>query len=577
MQLKIWHKIMIGIAIPSFIALTGGLLTYGYIKDVKNKQAFVQIADDLKEHILEIRRNERNFLHYKNADYQLYLRNAILVFTTSIKNISPQTIEEIGEEDFLQLDKSIQTYSTLIDDLYENYQQETKVVEQVREEGRKLEDFIAKGKHTKELSMSFILNLRLLEKNYMLFRNRESFLKLNNALSELKDLTPFCYECASYIESIHNLFKTHEKSDSMINNLQTAGDNIEKVTGEIASREREQINSFLTLTQGLLLVGLALLCTLGPMFVYKTASYIATPIKRLADITKKISDGDITLRAPLKEHDETHSLAMSFNTMLDDLQWTQESLGKSLSLLHEKQAQLLESEKLASLGILTAGVAHELTNPLNNISMIAQTYTELYDKLSEEDRTGFMKKIEDETERIKEIVKNLLNFSKPKEANFKETDINPVIQNTLKLVQNMLNVSNINTKLNLVNGIPHVFIDEHQIQQVFVNLITNAVQAMPPKGELSIMTRYNKNNDSVEICFKDTGKGIPPEFLPHIFDPFFSTKGVEGTGLGLSVSYGIIKKHKGDIRVSSKVGVGTTFTIELPIYNKIKEERNEPT
>ncbi len=566
MNLKIWHKMIIGISIPSFIALLGGLLTYGYINDVKDRQGFVQIADDLKEQVLDVRRNEKNFIHYKNAETFNNLHNTISILTHSIDSIPPEIVETIGKDYFPPLRKSVQTYTGLIDNLNNNFQQEIEVTEKVREKGRKLEIFVETRKHATELSTRFIFELRLLEKNYMLFRDKNSSNKLNSALSQLKNIIPFCFECVPYIEAIHNLFATYEKNDSMVNDLQVTGDKLEEITNRIAGSERQKVSSFLTLTQRLLLAALGLLCTLGPFFVYKTAGYIVAPIKRLAEITKKISDGDITLRAPLKEHDETYSLAVSFNTMLDDLQFTQESLGKSLSLLHEKEAQLGESKKLASLGVLTAGVAHELTNPLNNISMIAQTYAEMYDKLSREDRIKFMNKVEEETERIKEIVKNLLNFSKPKEANLKEADINTVVQNTLRLVQNMLDVSNINTNLSLEDGVPHVFIDENQIQQVFVNLITNAVQAMSPKGELSIVTRYNKNNDSVEIYFKDTGKGILPEFLPHIFDPFFSTKGVEGTGLGLSVSYGIIKKHKGNISVESKVEVGTTFTIELPVY-----------
>jgi signal transduction histidine kinase len=109
-----------------------------------------------------------------------------------------------------------------------------------------------------------------------------------------------------------------------------------------------------------------------------------------------------------------------------------------------------------------------------------------------------------------------------------------------------------------------VLVDEHQVQQVLVNLVTNAVQAMNGGGKLVISSRHGKGGGSVEIAVADTGKGIPPEFLPHVFDPFFSTKGEGGTGLGLSVSYGIIKNHKGDIRVESKPGVGTTFTLELP-------------
>jgi signal transduction histidine kinase len=170
-----------------------------------------------------------------------------------------------------------------------------------------------------------------------------------------------------------------------------------------------------------------------------------------------------------------------------------------------------------------------------------------------------------ETERIRKIVKNLLDFSKPKDANPTEADISTVIQKTLTLVQNMIDVQNIETVVRLEEGLPRLFIDEHQVQQVLVNLITNAVQAMSAGGRLFIASRAGRGGDSVEITVKDTGKGIQPEFLTHIFDPFFSTKGEGGTGLGLSVSYGIIRNHRGDIRVESKPGVGTTFTVELPI------------
>ncbi|MCK5139848.1 MAG: hypothetical protein KAQ85_08410, partial [Thermodesulfovibrionia bacterium] len=253
MELKIWHKMIIGISIPSFIAVLGGVLTYGYINDVKNRQGIVQIADDLKENVLEIRRNEKNFLHYKATEYLKYLHDALSAFTASINRIPPETVEDIGKEDFSLLNNSVQTYTKLIDTLFKNYQKEIKVTENVRAEGRKLETFVAKGKHAKELSTSFILHLRLLEKNYMLFRDNQSFNKLNSRLSELKNITPFCYECIPYVEALHNLFKTYIKSDMMVSELQVTGDNLEKVTGEIATRERQKIHSFLTLTQRLLL------------------------------------------------------------------------------------------------------------------------------------------------------------------------------------------------------------------------------------------------------------------------------------------------------------------------------------
>jgi len=229
---------------------------------------------------------------------------------------------------------------------------------------------------------------------------------------------------------------------------------------------------------------------------------------------------------------------------------------------------LREIEKLASLGILTAGVAHELTNPVNNISMIAQNFIEYYDYMKKENKLDLMKKVEHETERIGEIVNNLLDFSKPKAAYLKESDINETVREALKLMQNTLDISNIETNISLAEGLPCVNIDDHQIEQVLVNLILNAVQATGPGGWIFLKTMSSENGEMVKVEISDTGKGISPEFLPHIFDPFFSTKGVGGTGLGLSVSYGIIKNHNGNIKVESTVGAGTTFTIELPVYEK---------
>ncbi len=562
---------IIGIAIPSLIVLAGSLLTYEYIKNVRDRQSYVQIADDLKGHVLEVRRNEKNFLLHKGEEYYRYCQDAANTLTDLLDNISPEIVREIGKEDFLLLKQSAQTYSRLIYDLYLHYQREAGVVEKVRAEGRELETLIAAGKHTGELSTDFIFNLRLLEKNYMLFRDKVSFEKLDTALTQIKNIVPVCYECLPYIEAVQNLFAVYKKSDTMVADLQSAGNSLEDISGKITAGERQKISAFITRTLRLLLAASVLLCILGPFLVYKTANYIVAPIKRLAAITRKIAEGAIPLRAPIREHDETFTLARSFNTMLDHLQLTHESLEHSMDLLREKQALLVEAEKLASLGILTAGVAHELTNPLNNISMMVQTYVELYDKLERGKRIGFMIDIDKEVERIRKIVQNLLSFSKPKKADLKEGDINVVIMSALALVQNMLHVSNIDTEMDLAEDLPAVFVDENQLQQVLVNLITNAVQAMSPGGKLTIATK-SAGRDTVEINISDTGKGIQPEFMSHLFDPFFTTKGVGGTGLGLSVSYGIIRNHNGNISVKSEAESGSTFTIELPVYKGEKRE-----
>ncbi len=567
MNLKIWHKMIIGISIPSLIALIGSLLTYGYINDVKNRHGFVQIADDLRGHVLEVRRNEKNFLLHKNAGYYKYFQDAIALLNNSIKRIYSKTVEEIAKEDFSALGDSIQTYSGLMEDLYKDYQQETDVVEKVREEGRKLEAFVTTGKHARELTLSFVLNLRRWEKNYMLFRDKNSFDKLDSTLSELKNITPFCFDCAEYIEAIHNLFSTYRKIDAKVSDLQDIGNKLEEITNKIADGERQKVNSFFTHTQRLLLIALALLCTLGPLFVYKTASYIVAPIKRLAEITRKISEGDLSLRAPLKEHDETYSLALSFNTMLDHLQLTQESLEKSLELLHEKQK---ESEKRVSLGFLVSGVAHELNNPLNNISLTAETMREDLNELSHEELVEYIQDILSQCERAQQIVENLLDFAGARKTSHKKKlDVIRVVNESIHLIANQLKMNNIDLHVNIPNSVLYLKGNRSKLEEVFINIIVNAIQAMKEAGTLAIDVKPDVDNKNVLIKISDTGDGIPEEDLKNIFEPFFTTKPTgEGTGLGLSVAQSLVMEHKGEISVESKIGAGTTFTIKLPLYRE---------
>jgi len=565
MQLKIWHKMIIGISIPALITVAGSLMTYEYINDVKIRQQFVQIADDLKEHVLEVRRNEKNFFIHKDPQYYNYFQNSMSVLRNSLTDISPGISNEIGEGNISQLRSSLNNFASITDELYGQYQQETSYVEKVREKGRKLEAYAAARRGNEEHLVNFILNLRRMEKNYMLFRDRNSFYVLDRTLTEVKKMLPSCLECAAYTEAIYDLSDSYKKSALLINELQIIGDRFEKITYRNAWLERQKINGFLDRTHNLLFMALILLCTIGPLLVYKTASYIVAPINRLADITKRIAEGDMNLRAPLKEHDETYTLAQSFNKMLDQLQLSQESLERSLELLHEKH---IEAEKRASLGFLISGVTHELNNPLNNISLTAETMKEDLKELSHEELQECIQDILSQSERAKHIIEDLLDFGgRRKSSTMEKLDIINVLEESVNLVANEIRVSNINLKMDLsanpflING------NRVKLEEVFVNLFINAIQAMKDSGTLTITAAPDADNSWISITVNDTGKGIQKEDLRNIFEPFFTTKEVgEGTGLGLSVTHGIINIHKGEISVESEPGVGTTFTIKLPCY-----------
>jgi signal transduction histidine kinase len=419
-----------------------------------------------------------------------------------------------------------------------------------------------------DLNASF-LEMRLSEKNYFIYQKQDFLLDIKEKIvsseqlldSAGKDIIRAVGEnnflsLESHLKHYSDVVNEVQKSspnDAYLNaRFRVEGKKLREFSTTITRLERKGVNDIISGSKSVLFYSFCAILICAVIVSHLISQKLLRSLREIEKLAKSISNGNFNKIEGKILNDEFGSVMAAINSMSEELR-------------HREEA-LVQSKKLASLGILTAGVAHELTNPLNNISMIAQTYTELYDELDKFQKIDFMSKIESETERIKEIIKNLLDFSKPKEVNLKETDIDTVMQKTLNLMQNMLDISNIETKLNFVRGLPLVLIDEYQILQVLVNLITNAVQSMQGGGTLFMATRLGSGGDAVEISVMDTGKGIPPEFLPHIFDPFFSTKGEGGTGLGLSVSYGIIRKHNGDIRVESKVGVGTTFTIELPVY-----------
>jgi len=230
------------------------------------------------------------------------------------------------------------------------------------------------------------------------------------------------------------------------------------------------------------------------------------------------------------------------------------------------ESQLAQADKLSSIGLLAAGVAHEINTPLAVISSYAQMLSK---QLKGEPRlTPVLDKITQQSFRAAEIANGLLNFSRTSTTEFRETNLNQVIRDTLSLLEHQFKTAQIAVALDLAEGLPPINGNAGKLQQVFLNLLLNAKEAMPDGGRLRVSTHVNGH---VEAVVTDSGSGIAPEHLKRIYDPFFTTKTTpkpgdrRGTGLGLSVSYGIIQEHAGKIQVQSAVGSGTTFHLEFPL------------
>jgi two-component system, NtrC family, sensor kinase len=429
------------------------------------------------------------------------------------------------------------------------------------------------------LNASF-LQIRLSEKNYFLYKDDSEFLRIKKDIQESyltiesmradiiraigdENFERLQLNLRRYEEAVAEMARPDRNrrgTEEMETTVREAGRTLRLFSDRMVRVERQEVNSIISASKRTLLSFFGLVIFVAIMSSYLFFSRMFKNLQRIERTANSISEGNFTEIKGKIPKNELGSAMAAINAMCEELKTGHE--------------QLIQSRKLASLGTLTAGVAHELGNPLNNISMVAQTYLELHDHLSEADKVDYVKTVLDESERIRRIVQDLLDFSRTKERDFGVFDINDVMRSSLKLVQNMLNVSGIVTKLELQEGLPLVFIDENKIREVLVNLLTNAIYAMSAGDTVFLRTNLAEDKSHVIIEIEDTGKGIPPEFLARIFDPFFSTKGTEGTGLGLSISYGIVKKHKGTIDVKSTVGVGTTFTITLPV-DTTKEGKNE--
>jgi signal transduction histidine kinase len=310
--------------------------------------------------------------------------------------------------------------------------------------------------------------------------------------------------------------------------------------------------------------------------------YVINPIRTFAKGAEDISAGDYDQQINISTTDEIGQLAKAFNKMAINIKKSHkeiknkaDELEKANLNLKETQAQLIQAGKLSAIGQLAAGVAHELNNPLGVIMGFAQYLIrkisgKRLDETTAEDMTFYVKRLtqmEQASKRCKTIVENLLKFSRVSKDQLKPLNLNHVLKETLLFTKHQLEISKVQVKLELASNLPLVNGNNHQLQQVFTNIIINAQQATAEGGTL--LLKSFAQNGYVEMQFTDTGCGIEPEHIGKVFDPFFTTKEVgHGTGLGLSVSYGIIRNLGGEIIVKSVLGQGSTFSIRLPSVAK---------
>ena len=334
---------------------------------------------------------------------------------------------------------------------------------------------------------------------------------------------------------------------------------------QMLAQERQYVNHLVGRSRTYQIVSLAGILVLSVVTALFLVLNVNRPLKSIENAIHKISHGDYANIPALSTGDEFESLVVSLNQMITEL--------------NRRSEQLIQTKKLASLGTLTSGVAHELNNPLNNISTSVQILLEELEETDLEYKKELLTNTEKLVDRARDIVRALLEFSRERPFKLKRVRFKELVDNTIKLIKGDL-PADVEIQMEISDQIQGN-VAPRRIQQVLLNLILNGVQAMEHGGTLKITAMEQKEKNIFCIQVQDTGKGIPEEDLPKIFDPFFTTRDVsaspqqdspthsivdqQGTGLGLSICHGIVKQHGGRIEVKSKLGEGTTFSICLPL------------
>ncbi|GAB4411994.1 MAG: ATP-binding protein [Thermodesulfovibrionales bacterium] len=425
----------------------------------------------------------------------------------------------------------------------------------------KMQSLVLSGERVSEL-IDTILEVRRYEKNYFLYGKEEDFMELSLYLDRLKTLisenkkdielfsdkelpSAFEKDIRGYEAAFSRLRNKNGEVNYLEGVIRNKGRDIVKKAEALSDIKKERIGKVLLVSRNILTFSIVFLVSAGFIagaFFYRS---FARPLMLFEKHMKKIAEGEYSFIPVLSQDREMLSLSKAFNRMLVELEL--------------RQSHLIRTEKLASLGTLLFGVAHELNNPLNNISTSCQILREEIETADPEFKKELLSQIESETDRARDIVRSILDYSKT--GTREVVNISNLVREAIKFIK-----AEVPPKVELALEIPEditVEADPQQLKQVFLNLIKNSIEAMDGEGKVTISAKHH--DPHIEIRVTDTGKGMSQEVLSKIFDPFFTTKeGRKGYGLGLFVTHNIIKEHGGTIDVQSSPGHGTTFLIRLP-------------
>lgn len=405
--------------------------------------------------------------------------------------------------------------------------------------GTNLEDAVQSANNAKNILSDNLKKVTIIlspEKTATIVQHLDKYRELLQELSVLEK------------NGIENTEKKHEIETS----LRKHGSEMVKVAAALVLNEQNSMNTMLKLIQRIPVYSLAVVLLLTTFLVCFFVKRLIKPLNLLVESTQKIAKGDFSPIPPMcKYRGEFTTVEVAINQMIKELEL--------------RELAMIESHKLRAVGTLTAGIAHELNNPLNNIMLTAHAMLEDHNDLSEDELLEMINDLINEADRSRKIIRNLLDFARESESVSEPIDLGLLVNETINLAQNQIKISGAKIETEIQPHLPRIRGDNQQLKQVFLNLILNAIDAVEKGGNIKISLKQADTPGFLAVQIEDNGCGIPPHILPNIFDPFFTTKGPgKGTGLGLSVSHGIVTIHGGLISIETEEGKYTRSTVTLP-------------
>jgi len=565
MRLKIWQRIFLTLALPIFLASLLIVLALHDLRIIYQKVHRVEALDDINLTLMQLRRYEKNIILFEEdeAEYLTRFNEYIGQLKNAVRRSKHEIIQLVKSKQYQKLIVHIEDYDRTVRQVVTNLELRLELTRKIRPAGREL----IEAASNKEIA----LELRRYEKNYIIYKEQEAVQKVHQIAATFGSQEPaLAKQIMAYLMLFDALVSCNNQLDKDFQSMRGYARQIEARLQEIAARERQDIHKTIIKTRNFFIAALVIIVLAAAIGGYLLSNVIVMTLKNMERAFKNLVNGDTLVKVYTNDGpEEIRHLVDSYNQTASEIQNMRNELNSAIkklkktnqTLLH-RQEEIVEARKMTAMRLLSSEIAHEINNPISSLTLLLQLFHEQIEQ--DNPKKGLVKQMLNDIQRCQMVLHELVDFAQKEPLKLKLVSPVDLINQAIEVVKRQ-NPHKTVIVITTFDHLPEqVVIDPVLIQQVLINIITNAWQFTPLDGAIEVQGLTEDSHFVITV--KDTGPGIAEDVLPNIFEPFFSTrKGKGGTGLGLAIAKKIVDRHRGRIFAESIAGIGTTFTVKLPV------------